>query len=334
MATVLEAAESVLAQAGEPLHVAELTKRMLDSGEWTTAGKTPSATVESSIVVNLKRSDSRFVRTSPRTYGLKAWGLEVTTPTAKSGMTYLDAAEAVLTSRPDLEPMSYREITRRAIEDGFLSKRGLTPEQTMYVSLITDVDRRRQRGDPERFTRFPEGMFGLAEWVDAGIKGEIEAHNRVVRKQLLERLLEMDPAVFEALVGTLLESLGFKNVEVTRRSGDGGIDVRATHVLGETVETRMAVQVKRWRMNVQAPTVQQVRGSLGAHDRGLVITTSDFSSGAKEEADRADRAPVGLINGEQLVDLLARNEIGVKRSRPEVYELDEASLAKVTASDL
>lgn len=325
MATVLEAVESVMAQAGEPLHVAELTKRMLDSGIWTTTGKTPSATVESSIVVSLKKPDSPFVRTSPRTYGLKVWGLEVASPAVKSGMTYLDAAEAVLTSVSDREPMSYREITRRAIADGYLSARGLTPEQTMYVSLITDVERRRERGDPERFIRRPEGFFGLADRADAGVTGDIEAHNREVRKSLHGQLLQMHPAAFEGLIGSLLERLGFTDVEVTKPSGDDGVDVRAVLVVGGAIRAQTAVQVKRWRSNVQSPTVQQLRGSLGAHDHGLIITTSDFSSGAREEAAKSDRAPVALMNGEQLVELLVQQEIGVRKVKHELLELSDTA---------
>ncbi len=120
----------------------------------------------------------------------------------------------------------------------------------------------------------------------------------------------MTPAAFEGLVGALLSHIGFADVEVTKLSGDDGIDVRGTLVVGEAIRTRMAVQVKRWRMNVQSPTVQQLRGSLGAHDQGLIITTSDFSSGAREEAEKADRAPVALMSGDQLVDLLIAYEIG------------------------
>ena len=60
-------------------------------------------------------------------------------------------------------------------------------------------------------------------------------------------------------------------------------------VVGEVIRTKMAVQVKKWgKQNVQAPHVQQVRGSLVAHEQGLIITTSDFSKGAREEATRAD----------------------------------------------
>ena len=90
----------------------------------------------------------------------------------------------------------------------------------------------------------------------------------------------MDPGDFEELIGTLLTKLGFEDVEVTARSNDGGIDVRGTLVTGDVIRTRMAVQVKRWKANVQTPIVQQVRGSLGTHEQGLIITTSDFSKGA------------------------------------------------------
>lgn len=50
----------------------------------------------------------------------------------------------------------------------------------------------------------------------------------------------------------------------------------------------MAVQVKRWKSNIQSTVVQNVRGSLGASERGLIVTTSDFSKGAREEAKRAE----------------------------------------------
>ncbi len=131
----------------------------------------------------------------------------------------------------------------------------------------------------------------------------------------------MPPADFEALIGQLLVTLGFDDVEVTARSGDGGIDVRGTLVVGDVIRTRMAVQVKRWKSNVQAPTVQQVRGSLGTHEQGLIITTSDFSKGAYEEAERPNAVPVALMNGKQLVALLVENDIGVQRTAYDLIEL-------------
>lgn len=84
----------------------------------------------------------------------------------------------------------------------------------------------------------------------------------------------------------------------------------------------MAVQVKRWKRNFQAPTVQQVGGSLSTHEQGLIVTTSNFSKGARKEAARPNAVPVGLMDGEQLVGLLVENNIGIKRTLYELIELD------------
>ena len=68
---------------------------------------------------------------------------------------------------------------------------------------------------------------------------------------------------------------------------------------------------------------QQFRGSLGAHEQGLIITTSDFSKGAREEADRKDATPVGLMSGEQLVVLLVETGVGVRCRSHDLIELEE-----------
>ena len=98
--------------------------------------------------------------------------------------------------------------------------------------------------------------------------------------------------------------------------------------MGEVIKIRMAVQAKRWKKgnNIQKPIVQQVRGSLGAHEQGLIITTSDFSPGAKKEALRPDTTPVALMNGEELVTLLVEHKIGVNFQTHNLLELSETKL--------
>ena len=137
------------------------------------------------------------------------------------------------------------------------------------------------------------------------------------------------PKAFEELVGEVLVALGFEEVRVTPLGGDGGVDVRGTLVVGEVVRIRMAVQAKRWKGNVGAPVVQQVRGSLGAHEQGLIITTSDFSRSARKEATRADAAPVALMNGDQLAALLAEKEVGVLRDRYDLFSLPDVTETEV-----
>lgn len=327
--SLLDAVATVLGSEGAPLRIETITERVLSQGLWTSTGKTPQATIEARLAVEVSRNGdgSRFVRPAPRTYGLRSWPTQqIAIPAPKpTHMSFTEAAEAVLSRSTDHAPMSYKAITAIALTDGLLTTSGLTPPATMYASLISDIDRRTKRGDQQRFTRFPEGLFGLAKWSEGDLESRIAKHNREVRSELLGRLMTMEPKAFEALVGELLVELGFGDVVVTKYHGDGGIDVRGILVVGDVVQTRMAVQVKRWKANVRAPEVQKVRGSLGAHEVGLIITTSDFADGARTEAGRPDATPVALMNGDQLVGLLIEHQIGVVRKERHLLQLSVAS---------
>jgi restriction system protein len=238
------------------------------------------------------------------------------------GMSFLDAAEYVLRQFGGDQPMHYRDIVRKALDLGLIQTRGRTPEASLNAQVGVEISRCKQRGEPPRFARYPCGLIALATPAQGGLPSAIESQNQQVRQTLHERLLHSSPAEFEDLVGRLLVALGFQDVVVTARSGDGGIDVRGTLVVGDVIRTRMAVQAKRWRHNVQAPVVQQVRGSLGTHDQGLIITTSDFSQGARQEAERPNAVPVGLMNGKQLVAMLVEHQIGVRRVPYVLIELE------------
>lgn len=240
-------------------------------------------------------------------------------------LSFTDATEQVLQKFGGKKPMHYRDIAAKALESGLVSTMGKTPEATLYAQVLTEIQRRTRRGERPRFVKHGKGYIGLSKWMAAGLAFEIERHNQQVRERLHHRIREVPPVEFEELIGILLAKIGFEDVAVTDRSSDGGVDVRGTMVTGDVIRTRMAVQVKRWRSNVQAPTVQQVRGSLGTHEQGLIITTSDFSKGARQEAERPDATPVALMNGDQLVKLLVENDIGVRRTGHDLIELKEAT---------
>lgn len=330
----LDAVAAVLEKADKPLHYKEVTERILAEGLWETQGKTPWNTINAQLAVDIKKhgSLSRFQRTEPGMYALRAWGLpqidgkkqkkpEATTIT--DTMTFNDAAEQVLNKFGKRQPMHYRAITDKVLELGLVHTEGKTPEATLYAQILTEIDRQKRRGETPRFVKHGKGFVGLRKWMGEGLAFQIQQHNANVRKKLHAKLYAMDPAQFEALVGQLLVALGFEEVAVTSVSNDGGIDVRGTLVVGDVIRTRMAVQVKRWKKNVPSPTVQQVRGSLGTHEQGLIITTSGFSNGAQKEAERLDAIPVALMDGEQLVQLLVENDIGVHRNRYDLIELGE-----------
>jgi len=339
--TALEAALKVLQDAGTPLHYRDITKRILSAGLWSTDGKTPEATINAqlSVAVKKKGTASVFRRAG---HGVFAVNTERTDPTPRVSdivrteepvlymrgpattkpLSFTEAAERILDAAGG-KPMHYRDITRHALEHRMLDTAGKTPEATMYAQVLTECKRRQRRGEQQRFMILGKGMISLAKWQAKGLAFQVEEANKKARKELLKTVKEMLPGDFEDLIGRLLAAIGFEEVEVTGRTNDGGIDVRGTLVVGGVISIRLAVQVKRWKHNVQSPVIQQVRGSLGTHEQGLVITTSDFSNGAKEEAKRSNATPVGLMNGEQLVALLVENEIGVRRMPLQLIQLGE-----------
>ena len=343
---LLQVITVVLNEADTPLHYREIAKRMIDQGLWQTQGKTPDSTVSSIITVDIQQhgNHSIFQRIDKGVYALRAWGLpeydiqvdaEEATQQADyvgsstKSLSFTDAAEQILKQFGGGKSMHYRDIAQKAIELGLIETAGQTPEATLSVQISKEIDRRMRRGDVPRFIRYNKGFIGLAIWQPTnlipGLTSQIEQHNNEARKQLHDRLQSMHAKDFEELIGQLLGAIGFENVTVTNYSGDHGIDVRGTLVVGDVIRVNMAVQVKKWKKgdNVHSPDVQRVRGSLGTHDQGLIITTSDFSPGAVEEAKRLNAVPVALMNGEQLVALLVEHNIGVHRTPYELIELGE-----------
>ncbi|MBN1460256.1 MAG: restriction endonuclease [Armatimonadetes bacterium] len=328
--SVKQAAAQVLQEAGQPLTAHEIAKRIVSRRLWQSQGKTPHATVSAQLYTDIRKrgSTSPFVRVGPNTFSLRdnvALPAPADPGTAKSKRTtkysFTDAAEKVLEKFGDKKPMHYRDITRKALELDWIATEGKTPEATMYAQVLTEIRRYQKRGEQPRFVQHGRGYIGLTRWMGKGLAFEIEQHNKRVRQELHKRLLAMEWHEFEELITRLLVDMGFEDVEATRRSGDGGIDVRGTLVVGDVIRTRMAVQVKKWKRNVQAPVIQQVRGSLGTHEQGLIITTSDFSRGARTEAARPDAVPVALMSGEQLVLLLTEYGIGVSRRTHDLIDL-------------
>lgn len=233
-------------------------------------------------------------------------------------MNFLDAAYEIL--KQAKQPLHYSEITSRALAAGILDTKGQTPDASMGSRLYTDT---KQSGS--RFKRVRRGVFGLAETPAPGIAQRIESLNRQTRSDLRQRLLKMPPDRFEVLISQLLTALGFEEetIEVTTYSSDGGIDVRGVLNAAGITKINAAVQAKRWKRNIQAPAIQALRGALRVDEQGIFITTSSFSKGATAEAQAPGKTPISLINGDQLVTLLIRHEIGVVLEQHTLHTLDE-----------
>lgn len=149
-----------------------------------------------------------------------------------------------------------------------------------------------------------------------------------VAAELLARLCAQDPTFFESAVVKLLLAMGYGGVGgrglTTSRSNDGGIDgVIDQDVLGLS---KVYVQAKRYAPgnSVQRPELQGFVGALsGKADSGVFFTTSTFTAGAVEWADRVP-ARVILVDGQQLATLMIRYKVGVQvKDTYAVVEVDE-----------
>lgn len=129
--------------------------------------------------------------------------------------------------------------------------------------------------------------------------------------QLLDCLLKMKPAAFERLCQRVLKDSGFIKVEITGRSGDGGIDGIGVLRLN-LLSFHVLFQCKRWKGSVGASAIRDFRGAMvGRTDKGLVMTTGTFTTDARKEATRDGAPAIDLVDGETLCELLKSLKIGV-----------------------
>ncbi|RYX82554.1 restriction endonuclease [bacterium] len=140
---------------------------------------------------------------------------------------------------------------------------------------------------------------------------------------LLEVLQQLTSDGFEQICALLLRESGFENVEVTGRSHDGGIDGFGTLEINPFVSFKVLFQCKRYKGTVARAQVGDFRNAmLGRAEKGIIITTGMFSQDAIREANREGAPKVELVDGEKIVKMFQKVQLGVKPKT--IYEVDLA----------
>ncbi len=126
---------------------------------------------------------------------------------------------------------------------------------------------------------------------------------------VLNRILELDDKEFEILITHILNALGFEGSEHKGKVGDGGVDATGELNVANMAKIKLFVQAKRYKLDskISANVVKALRSNIPAGGQGAFITTADFQKQAKEIAVEQGFPRIGLINGEQLVDILAEH---------------------------
>ena len=157
---------------------------------------------------------------------------------------------------------------------------------------------------------------------------EIEAEKPEEAKEWRARLHSiltktLSPAAFERLIQRVLRESGFIQVEVTGRTGDGGIDGKGIARIHGFMSFHVVFQCKRWQGVVGSSEMRDFRGAMvGRADKGLFITTGTFSREAIKEATRDGAPPIDLVDGDVLADKLKELKLGVTTTMIESVSVD------------
>lgn len=149
------------------------------------------------------------------------------------------------------------------------------------------------------------------------------------REQLVQTILTIPPAAFERLIQRLLRESGFVEVEVTGRSGDGGIDGKGIARMSGLLSFHVIFQCKRYKGSITPSQIRDFRGAMqGRADKGIFITTGNFTRDARKEATRDGAPPIDLIDGELLCEKLKEFSLGVNTRVVEEIDVDELFFSK------
>jgi restriction system protein len=207
---------------------------------------------------------------------------------------YVDTINTA-TGRPAHWCLVSVEVTRELFEELDLS-------QVKPLDCLTYLHAKVSK-TPEKFT--PVQPIIDYPWDDLPYSDETDS---VADLDSVQNLLELDGYEFERLMVQLFEAIStFDEVRRTRSRGDGGIDLVAVNTT-PFIGGRVAIQAKRYapHRKVDIAAVREIVGSISQREfnKGIIITTSNFTSAARDEATRLG---IELYDCERLLWLLRQH---------------------------
>jgi restriction system protein len=252
---------------------------------------------------------------------LKSLGGSARSAEAKSGVAdHLGLSDIVLDER--LPSGSSRFENQVSWARYYLVQSGFIDASRRGVWALTEKGRNTEALTQAEITKLVQDV--VAEWkasrVDKGadpletVTEERSPDEPIgdTRTKLLDLLTALPASGFERLCQRLLREAGFEQVTVTGRSGDGGIDGTGLLEVNPFVSFKVLFQCKRYAGTVGPSVVRDFRGAMmGRADKGIIMTTGAFSADSKREAIRDGVPPIELVDGEKLVALFEKLELGL-----------------------
>ena len=219
----------------------------------------------------------------------------------------------------------------------YLKKVGLIENSARAVWVLTDSVRDINKLDPAQIVKTVREASRTKETpsksdveisTQSDIPPEIESRNW--QDELHKVVLSLSPDAFERLIQRLLRESGFIHVEITGKSGDGGIDGIGIARINGFLSFHILFQCKRYQQAIVPSQIRDFRGAMqGRTDKGLFITTSSFTREAIKEATRDGAPPIDLIDGDHLVERLKSLCLGVRIQMVESVQIDKEWYARI-----
>jgi restriction system protein len=196
----------------------------------------------------------------------------------------------------------------------YLKKYGLLENSNRGIWAIANDKNDVKTVDPKTVVDFVQSLNKNKRdktAIDTVVEDD-EIENKTWQQELIELLLSMSPDAFERLVQRILRESGFSQVEVTGKTGDGGIDGKGIFKIAGLISFNVLFQCKRWQNSVTASDIRDFRGALqGRADKGLFATTGSFTRDAVKEASRDGATPIDLLDGEALTNKIKELKLGL-----------------------
>ena len=216
----------------------------------------------------------------------------------------------------------------------YLAKAGLIDTSRRGVWTLTEVGRQTRLDHDSALRLFQEvaKTFRKSESVDENQAPEEKAEEQPFREAMTRTLHALSADGFERLCSLILREVGFEEVAVTGRSGDGGIDGFGILRTNRLVTDRVLFQCKRHTKQVSPAYIREFRGAMhNRADRGIFLATSTFSAEAKREASREGAAPIELVDLDGLISLLTDLRLGITMHT--IFAVDQAFFRDYMPSD-
>ncbi len=248
-----------------------------------------------------------------------------------SDLSFADCAEKLL--RDAGNPLKYSELAGRAISRGILKTESQNPSVTMYIALRTEIKRRDERQEKQRFTFLGKGLFDLADRsTSASAKKTRTALEQIkdsldeAKQELYNRLTSGNNGDnFEAMVADLLIAMGYKDVQVIGGKDDQGVDILCAKRDGISM-IRYAVQCKckKLSQHIGPKDISNLRDNISSYQcqQGVFVTTSKLNEVAHNKASEPGKEPIQLIEHDEIFELFADHGIGIKYEAIRYYQVD------------